>query len=188
MHAQPTARTQPEFSRGHRRVACHQKDRLLVGVANDEGFQNGVADLLEPYGRAPEPGWFTGLLRVALPRPLVRASLAPAYGNPAAMTDDMLERYHALLLAPGNRQALLDRMAQLVLQPPEPWLARVTAPVLLVWGEQDRIIPVAHANALSGRCRVEVLPGRGHMVQMEAANDAQNTRMLDGAHTAKSRG
>ncbi len=44
-------------------------------------------------------------------------------------------------------------------------------PVLLVWGEDDRIIPVAHAHALSGRCRVEVLPGRGHMVQMEAANE-----------------
>ena len=50
-------------------------------------------------------------------------------------------------------------------------LPEIAKPVLLVWGEEDRIIPVAHANALSGRYQVEVLPNRGHMVQMEAANE-----------------
>jgi pyruvate dehydrogenase E2 component (dihydrolipoamide acetyltransferase) len=44
-------------------------------------------------------------------------------------------------------------------------------PVLVIWGEEDRIIPVAHARALSGSVQVEVLGHRGHMVQMEAAND-----------------
>jgi pyruvate dehydrogenase E2 component (dihydrolipoamide acetyltransferase) len=50
-------------------------------------------------------------------------------------------------------------------------LPEIAKPVLLVWGEEDRIIPVAHAHALSGRYPVEVLPNRGHMVQMEAANE-----------------
>ena len=50
-------------------------------------------------------------------------------------------------------------------------LPEIAKPVLLAWGEEDRIIPVAHANALSGRYQVEVLPNRGHMVQMEAANE-----------------
>ncbi len=44
-------------------------------------------------------------------------------------------------------------------------------PVLVIWGEQDRIIPVAHAHALSGKAQVEVIGTGGHMVQMEAAND-----------------
>mgnify|MGYP000847801441 CR=1 FL=1 len=153
------------------RLAAEQPQRVqrLVLVAPDGFASPGFA-----YGRAPEPGWFTGLLRVALPRPLVRASLAPAYGNPAAMTDDMLERYHALLLAPGNRQALLDRMAQLVLQPPEPWLARITAPTLLVWGEADAMIPVANAADYQAALRqvqpvpLLRLPGVGHLPQEEA--------------------
>jgi len=86
----------------------------------------------------------------------------------------MLERYHALLLAPGNRQALLDRMAQLVLQPPEPWLARITAPTLLVWGEADAMIPVANAADYQAALRqvqpvpLLRLPGVGHLPQEEA--------------------
>ncbi|MCE1185604.1 acetoin dehydrogenase dihydrolipoyllysine-residue acetyltransferase subunit [Zoogloea sp.] len=50
-------------------------------------------------------------------------------------------------------------------------LGALGKPVLVIWGEEDRIIPVAHARALSGGVQVEVLGNRGHMVQMEAAND-----------------
>lgn len=50
-------------------------------------------------------------------------------------------------------------------------LAELGKPVLVIWGEEDRIIPVAHAHAVSGKVQVEVLGNRGHMVQMEAAND-----------------
>jgi pyruvate dehydrogenase E2 component (dihydrolipoamide acetyltransferase) len=40
-------------------------------------------------------------------------------------------------------------------------------PVLVIWGEQDRIIPAAHAAALSGRAHIEILPHAGHMAHME---------------------
>jgi pyruvate/2-oxoglutarate dehydrogenase complex dihydrolipoamide acyltransferase (E2) component len=42
---------------------------------------------------------------------------------------------------------------------------------LVVWGGQDRILPAAHAEALAGRARVEVLVGAGHSPHMEAANE-----------------
>ena len=90
-------------------------------------------------------GWVTSLLRYTLPKPLLRASLKPAYADPAAMTDARVDRYHAMMLAPGNREALLSRMRQLVLQPPPPFLARITAPTLLLWGQADQMIPVANA-------------------------------------------
>jgi pyruvate dehydrogenase E2 component (dihydrolipoyllysine-residue acetyltransferase) len=44
-------------------------------------------------------------------------------------------------------------------------------PVLAIWGEADRIIPSSHAPAAGGAVQVEILPGQGHMVQMEAANE-----------------
>lgn len=44
-------------------------------------------------------------------------------------------------------------------------------PTLVVWGEQDRVIPAAHARHAPAGARVEVLPGAGHMVQMEKASD-----------------
>lgn len=42
-------------------------------------------------------------------------------------------------------------------------------PTLIIWGEQDRVIPVAHAHMLPG-ARTEIVPGAGHMVQMEVAS------------------
>ena len=50
-------------------------------------------------------------------------------------------------------------------------LDRLTVPVLVVWGEQDRVLAPAHAEALAGRARVELLAGAGHSPHMEAANE-----------------
>ena len=44
-------------------------------------------------------------------------------------------------------------------------------PTLLIWGEQDRIIPVAHGRAAHDAVpgsRLEVLPGVGHFPHVEA--------------------
>lgn len=154
------------------RFAAEQPQRVhkLVLVAPDGFASPGFAD-----GQAPEVGVMTGLLRWTLPRPLLRASLAPAYADAALMTDAIVDRDRDLLLAEGNRQALLDRMGQLVLKPPEPWLARITAPTLLVWGAQDRMIPVANAaddQRLMPPARLLTLPGAGHLPQEEAADAA----------------
>jgi pyruvate dehydrogenase E2 component (dihydrolipoamide acetyltransferase) len=42
-------------------------------------------------------------------------------------------------------------------------------PALAIWGATDRIIPATHASTLASGARTEVLPGAGHMVQMEKA-------------------
>lgn len=58
--------------------------------------------------------------------------------------------------------------------------ASLGRPVLVIWGENDQIIPVAHARAVGKDALVEVLAGQGHMVQMEAANEINRliTRFL----------
>ncbi len=43
-------------------------------------------------------------------------------------------------------------------------------PVLVLWGSEDRILPVSHASNLPKHVRAEILPGYGHMVQMEGAS------------------
>ncbi len=47
--------------------------------------------------------------------------------------------------------------------------ARAAVPVQVIWGREDRIIPVAQAEGLPGGVAVHVLDGVGHLVQMEAA-------------------
>jgi pyruvate dehydrogenase E2 component (dihydrolipoamide acetyltransferase) len=50
-------------------------------------------------------------------------------------------------------------------------LADRDVPLLVVWGAQDRIIPVAHASNAPRRALVEVLEGAGHMAMMERASE-----------------
>jgi pimeloyl-ACP methyl ester carboxylesterase len=62
-------------------------------------------------------------------------------------------------------------MRQVRLEPPGPLLAAITAPTLLVWGEQDAMIPVANASDyLSALTDAELVtfPELGHVPHEEA--------------------
>jgi pimeloyl-ACP methyl ester carboxylesterase len=153
-----------------------QRVRRLVLLSPD-GFASPGVD----YGRKPEVPAALALMRYVLPKPLLRMNLEPAYADPAAMTDALATRYHDLMLAPGSRQALLARLQQTVLTDPVPWLQRIQAPVLLLWGDRDAFIPIANAadylRALPHATLV-TLPGVGHVPQEEGGATAL-TRVRD---------
>ncbi len=44
-------------------------------------------------------------------------------------------------------------------------------PVQVIWGRDDRIIPVAHAAAVASPAQVHVLDGVGHLPHMEKAGE-----------------
>jgi pyruvate dehydrogenase E2 component (dihydrolipoamide acetyltransferase) len=44
-------------------------------------------------------------------------------------------------------------------------------PVAVVWGRQDRILPVAHGEALPDKVRIQILDDAGHMAHMERADE-----------------
>jgi pyruvate dehydrogenase E2 component (dihydrolipoamide acetyltransferase) len=44
-------------------------------------------------------------------------------------------------------------------------------PAQIIWGREDRIIPVAHGEAVAGRLPVHVLKGAGHLPHMEKAGE-----------------
>jgi len=50
-------------------------------------------------------------------------------------------------------------------------ITALTMPVQLVWGRNDRIIPVAHAEALAARLPVHILDAAGHLPHMEKAGE-----------------
>lgn len=137
----------------------------LVLIAPD-GF---ASDGLE-YGKAPDIPAMTSMMKVFLPRHVVKGNLTPVHGDPSTMTPDTVTRYHDLLLGPGTRQAVLDRMTQTVLIDPIPILKTINVPVLLLWGEKDSLSPPSHAldysNVLSDS-RTVVLPDLGRVPQEE---------------------
>jgi pimeloyl-ACP methyl ester carboxylesterase len=132
---------------------------------------DGFASPGEEYGkRQPVPS-MVRLMRYALPKPLLKMNLQPAYGDPAKLTDDILTRYHDLLLGPGNRDAMIARMEQTELVEPEPLLRSIMAPTLLLWGQKDAMIPIANADEYVKSLpdsKLVVLSGVGHLPQEEA--------------------
>jgi pyruvate dehydrogenase E2 component (dihydrolipoamide acetyltransferase) len=50
-------------------------------------------------------------------------------------------------------------------------------PVQLVWGREDRIIPVAHAEAVANHLPVRILDAAGHLPHMEKAGEVN--RLID---------
>lgn len=55
-------------------------------------------------------------------------------------------------------------------------LPRIRGPVLLLWGEEDRVVPFGYAErfaaALGGESRIERIPGAGHLADLDAPDDA----------------
>ena len=72
---------------------------------------------------------------------------------------DLALRTIAAQFCPGGRQAgvFRDRLGEL------------SVPILVIWGGEDRVIPVSQAQGLPGNVRTEIIAGSGHMVQMEAS-------------------
>jgi pimeloyl-ACP methyl ester carboxylesterase len=150
------------------RFAADHPERVekLVLMAPD-GFASPGLE----YGIPPKLPLLMQVLPYVLPMPLLRATLAPAYGNKAAMTDAVVEAYRDMMLAPGVRRAILARMAQTVLVDPAPLLRRIQAPTLLLWGEQDAMVP--HSNAADylrdlPHAQLVSFPGLGHLTQEDA--------------------
>jgi pyruvate dehydrogenase E2 component (dihydrolipoamide acetyltransferase) len=99
-----------------------------------------------------------------------------------AMVEDVL-RYKRL----DGVAASLDRIARAWFPDGHqaigllPALGALSAPVQLIWGRDDRIIPLAHAEALAARLPVHIVDGAGHLPHMEKAGEVNRliARFID---------
>jgi len=114
------------------------------------------------------------------PRSLLADSFRQSVSNQAIATPAMIDRYWELLRYPGNRGATLDRFAGYHNEGGTEALRTIAAPTLILWGRDDRLIPVASAAWLSARLphsRVTILDNVGH-IPMEEAPDRALTPVL----------
>src|SRR5919198_3766896 len=103
----------------------------------------------------------------------LKPSLERLFADPAVVTRQLVEdvlRYKRLdgvtdalrkiadAAFPGGRQAVRVRVPDAI-------------PTLVVWGDGDRVVPVAHAGNAPAHARVEILEGQGHSPHLEAAGD-----------------
>ncbi len=151
----------PDFRLTKDRGADYRLAALLVP---------GLVDLIEPM-----------MLNIPADQ-RVRGMVDLCFGDASGVTVDdyaaATAEYHWRTELPWTQRAVLQQLRELMksyLSPryPSYWRAasRVTVPVLVVWGTRDRLVDVrlAHrtVDAFS-RARLLVLPGVGHVAQMEA--------------------
>ena len=152
-------------------AAAHPERVERLVLISPDGFASHGLE----YGKRPDVPAMVKLMRYVLPRPMLRMNLVPAYADPSRLSEATVDRYYELLLAPGGRDATIARMGQVELVEPPPLLATITAPTLLLWGEKDAMIPVAHAadyEAVLPDSRLAVLPDLGHVPHEEAPIEA----------------
>jgi pimeloyl-ACP methyl ester carboxylesterase len=140
-------------------------DRLVL-MAPD-GFASPGID----YDKPVAVPLMLRMLPYVLPDVMLRPSISPAYADPAKIPEETYERYRAMMLAPGVRQAIVDRTGGHILRRPEPMLARIQAPTLLLWGDEDKMIPPANARDYLREipnARLVLLPAVAHVPMEEA--------------------
>ena len=160
----------------------HRVERLVLvaagGIGRDVTWFLRVASLPVLGGLAYQPGLSAigGMDRKML------------FHRPPSFADDFLSELHRVQSLPGSRQAALRsirsgvnlgglRKERLILDR----LSRLEVPVLTVWGENDRVLPVEHAAAVRRALpfsQVVIYPECGHWPQMEKA--AEFNRLVIG--------
>ncbi len=105
-----------------------------------------------------------------LPRALVAQSVTSVYGNPDAVSTELVDRYFELALREGNRRALGLRMQQTVPGENAERIATLQLPTLILWGSRDRLIPPAIGRQFQQQIagsQLVLLDGLGHVPQEE---------------------
>lgn len=108
-------------------------------------------------------------------------TLKQAVENQALITDEWIDRFYDLLSLPGAPEALIAQIRanvdwsgvrREVYQPIVDRLSTITAPTLVVWGKQDQILPVAHAQVAMQQlpnARLQLFDPCGHWSNFERA-------------------
>ncbi len=115
------------------------------------------------------------IAEVITPRFLVNRSLQQSLSNQSVINDRMIDRYWELLLYPGNRRATVLRFTAKRTPTDPAALGKLAMPVLILWGEEDKLIPVASAHWFAKampKAKLIIYPGIGHAPMEEAADQS----------------
>lgn len=143
----------------------------------------GMPGVTNKYMEKPLPDWF-GYVFYLLPRQLFKPFLQAAVADKSLVTDEQVREFHLMYRREGNRWAEFERMRAWERGDIGPDLARITAPTLIMWGELNPQLPVAHAGQFAAglvnapRVEQRIYPGVGHVIPLEipgqSASDARS--------------
>ena len=152
--------------------AMAHPDRLdglvLVDASGAPVAREGDGNLAFKLAAMPGVG---SLLSQFLPRSLVERSLSQSVSNQAVVTPEAVDRYWQLARYPGNREATRERFSTPRRSFSGKEVAQVAVPTLVMWGEEDALVPFAAAGWYMDhlpRATLVAYPGVGHLPMEEA--------------------
>ena len=140
---------------------------ILVDSSGAPGGEPGPPSLLVRLIQVP---WITPIAAHFTPRALIASGVRQSIENQAVVTDAMIDRYWDLLRYPGNRVATIARSDAPRASADAAAIARLTMPVLILWGARDPLIPLADGRWFQAHIphgTLIVYPGIGHIVMEE---------------------
>ncbi|HVR65889.1 MAG TPA: acetoin dehydrogenase dihydrolipoyllysine-residue acetyltransferase subunit [Verrucomicrobiae bacterium] len=150
---------------------------IALQLAATQPDKVASATLICPAGLGPDVSmeYINGFIETSRGKKL-EPILQMLVANPALVTRDMIEdvlKFKRIdgvdaalkkmrdAIVPGGKQGAILRDA----------FGKVKAPIQIISGSQDRIVPAKHAEGLPGNVKVHSFANAGHMPHMEAASD-----------------
>ena len=158
---------------------------LLTYLELAKEAQNPISKLIliDSAGYPQEMPDFIAILRIPLlnrlflslvpSRVQARMVLKKAFFDHGKITPEMVEAYGSNLAQPGAHQALIKTAGQIVPPDLERLLEQypsINIPALIIWGEADKIVPLAVGRKLAEaipQAQLVKLPNCGHIPQEE---------------------
>ncbi len=126
--------------------AIEHQDRLdgliLVDASGAPIERESGGNLAFSIAQLPVVG---ALMSSVLPRSLVERSYRQSVSNQDIVTTDAVDRYWELARYPGNRGATMKRFATARIPFTAQAVATVDVPTMVMWGEEDSLVPYAAA-------------------------------------------
>lgn len=140
--------------------------------------KNGSGNIGFTIARMPVASW---LMTKITPRFVIEQSLSQSVSNQAVVTPQAVDRYWKLLRYPGNRAATIARFGQARAPFAASDIQQVDVPTLIIWGEEDALIPFAAAGWFAENLPASTsisYPRIGHL-PMEEAPDKSAAAVRD---------
>ena len=117
-------------------------EKLILIDAAGYPLQSKSAPIGFRFARIP---FVNKIMTFITPRFLVKSSVENVYFDKSKVSEELVDRYFDLTLRAGNRQALVDRMTTVYDTSRVVQIKNLQQPTLILWGEQDLLIPIASA-------------------------------------------
>jgi pimeloyl-ACP methyl ester carboxylesterase len=152
-------------------VLSPERVDALVLVSAGAYPVNGVGDT-----PIEAPAAMKLFLRTA-PETGIDATLKRVFSDAEKATPARAKLLRDMMRREGNGEAYIQSIAKFSLPDPTDELSRINAPTLILWGDDDVVIPVDHAHQIADaipNARLIIYEGVGHVPQEEAADRSAN--------------